>query len=364
MLKLLAFVLPLGLDSFAIAAALGTAALPAWQRWRISVIFVIFEAGMPLIGLAAGAPLAHAIGGIADYLAAAALLSVGAWMLLADDDSEAGKAKDLLSKRGIAVISLGLAISTDELAIGFSLGLTRLPAATVIAAIAVQALLASQIGLAIGGRIGERWRERAERLAGAALAALGAFLIISKLLHLSSPPPSWPPSATSWPTSSSPTATDRRPQAAGRRCYYLMTWVFSRVSARSAGPMATVGTSRSAAITVVGAGVSAGAVRAGTAVSRPAAAAATRTMTTPRPVKNPICSAVRISVVKLAGTPAGAGVVHSGASTGPSANQAPLTMPTKAPNSAVYLLLAMTSRMPPSSAAPPGRISSQSRPVL
>ena len=183
MLKLLAFVLPLGLDSFAVAAALGTAALPARQRWRISAIFVIFEAGMPLIGLAAGASLAHAVGGIADYLAAAALLAVGAWMLLDGDDSETGKAQALLSKRGVAVISLGLAISTDELAIGFSLGLTRLPVADVITAIAIQALLASQLGLALGSRIGERWREAAERLAGAALAALGIFLIIDKLLH-------------------------------------------------------------------------------------------------------------------------------------------------------------------------------------
>ena len=183
MLKLLAFVLPLGLDSFAIAAALGTVALSARQRWRISALFVLFEAGMPLIGLALGAPLAHAIGGIADYLAAAALLAVGAWMLLADDDSETGKARDLLSKRGIGVITLGLAISIDELAIGFSLGLTRLPVTAVISAIAIQALLASQIGLAIGGRVGERWRERAERVAGGALAALGVVLIVDKLLH-------------------------------------------------------------------------------------------------------------------------------------------------------------------------------------
>jgi manganese efflux pump family protein len=182
-LKLLAFVLPLGLDSFAIAAALGTATLPARQRWRISAIFILFEAGMPLIGLAAGAPLAHAIGGVADYLAAAALIAVGAWMLLAGDDSETGKAQELLRKQGVAVIALGLAISTDELAIGFSLGLTRLPAAAVIAAIAIQALVASQIGLALGGRIGERWREGAERLAGVALAALGVFLVIDKLVH-------------------------------------------------------------------------------------------------------------------------------------------------------------------------------------
>lgn len=137
MLKLLAFVLPLGLDSFAIAAALGTAALPA----------------------------------------------VGAWMLLAKEEGEAGKAQQLLSKRGIAVITLGLAISTDELAIGFSLGLTRLPVAAVILAIAIQALIASQLGLALGGRIGERWREAAERLAGLALSALGIYLTIDKALH-------------------------------------------------------------------------------------------------------------------------------------------------------------------------------------
>jgi hypothetical protein len=51
-LKLLAFVLPLGVESFATAAALGTRR----QRWRLSLLFVAFEGGMPLIGLAIGAP--------------------------------------------------------------------------------------------------------------------------------------------------------------------------------------------------------------------------------------------------------------------------------------------------------------------
>ena len=82
MLKLLAFVLPLGLDSFAVAAAIGAAGpVTAGQRLRISVIFVVFEAGMPLIGLTLGSSLARAIGDIADYLAAAAVIGVGAWIL-------------------------------------------------------------------------------------------------------------------------------------------------------------------------------------------------------------------------------------------------------------------------------------------
>jgi hypothetical protein len=72
MVRLLAFVLPLGLDSFAVAAALGAAGLTgAWDRLRVSLVFVAFEAGMPLVGLAAGGGIAQAIGGIADYLAAA-----------------------------------------------------------------------------------------------------------------------------------------------------------------------------------------------------------------------------------------------------------------------------------------------------
>jgi hypothetical protein len=42
---------------------------------RVSLIFVVFEAGMPLIGPAAGSGRACVIGGIADYLAFASRLS-------------------------------------------------------------------------------------------------------------------------------------------------------------------------------------------------------------------------------------------------------------------------------------------------
>jgi manganese efflux pump family protein len=56
-LKLLAFVLPLGLDSFAVAAAIGaTQVTTVWQRLRISLVFVIFEGGMPLTAWAWAPP--------------------------------------------------------------------------------------------------------------------------------------------------------------------------------------------------------------------------------------------------------------------------------------------------------------------
>jgi manganese efflux pump family protein len=142
---------------------------------------VIFEGGMPLIGLALGSALARGIGHVSDYLAAAAVIGVEAWMLLAGGKYEEDKAGRLTSSHGLALVALGISISLDELAIGFSIGLAGLPVAEVIVAIALQAFLAAQLGLAIGAKISERWRERAEQAAGIALIPLGGYLIIGQL---------------------------------------------------------------------------------------------------------------------------------------------------------------------------------------
>jgi putative Mn2+ efflux pump MntP len=183
-LKLLAFVLPLGLDSFAVAAAIGAIRkITVRERLRVSLVFVVFEGGMPLTGLALGSALARGIGQVADYLAAAAVVGIGAWMLLAGEKDEEEKAGRLASSHGLALIALGISISLDELAIGFSMGLTDLPTVAVILAIALQALVAAQLGLALGPKIGERWRERAEQVAGIALILLGVYLIIERLVR-------------------------------------------------------------------------------------------------------------------------------------------------------------------------------------
>src|SRR5258708_450373 len=109
---------------------------------------------------------------VADYLAAAAVIALGIFMLAHhEDDDEEYRAGRLRVTRGFDVIALGVSISMDEFAIGFSLGLVRLPVFPVIIAIGVQALIARQLGLALGHRISERFREDAERLAAVALTA-------------------------------------------------------------------------------------------------------------------------------------------------------------------------------------------------
>jgi putative Mn2+ efflux pump MntP len=98
----------------------------------------------------------------------------------ADDGDE--KSLSLLARtRGLAAIGLGVSISIDELAIGFTIGLLHFPVLVILVLIGIQTFVLTQLGIRLGQRIGERIREGAERLAGVALAALGLVLLLEKL---------------------------------------------------------------------------------------------------------------------------------------------------------------------------------------
>jgi hypothetical protein len=66
------------------------------------------------------------------------VIGIGGWMLFAHSGA-ADRAARLLSSHGLALAGLGISISLDELAIGFSIGLIHLPATAVIVALAAQA---------------------------------------------------------------------------------------------------------------------------------------------------------------------------------------------------------------------------------
>jgi manganese efflux pump family protein len=178
-LKIVALVLPLALDTFAVSAALGIAGLTPRERLRLSLVFAAFEAGMPLLGFAAGSLLGSILGAGADYLAVAVLIGVGVLILFEGDDVDGATLRG--RSRGPAVIGLGLSVSIDELAIGLSLGLLRLPVLVVAVLIGAQAFLAAQLGARLGHRAGEYLRERAQTVAGLALVFLGVLLLALKL---------------------------------------------------------------------------------------------------------------------------------------------------------------------------------------
>jgi putative Mn2+ efflux pump MntP len=184
--RVIALILPLCLDTFAVAAALGMTRPTGVQRIRFSLLFAAFEGGMPVIGLLVGAGLGKVIGDWSEYVAIAALVGLGAYMLwVRADDEDEGRVQKLASTRGPAVIALGLSVSLDELAIGFSLGLLNVPVVPAIVLIAAQAFVVSQVGFALGTRIGEATREGAERLAGAVLIVIAGALLVGRILGAS-----------------------------------------------------------------------------------------------------------------------------------------------------------------------------------
>jgi putative Mn2+ efflux pump MntP len=182
LLKLLLFVLPLGLDTFAVSAALGLQGLPKRERLRVSLLLTAFEMSMPVVGLLIGRGLGSAIGSIAEYVAAVLLIGLGIYMLMEDEAAEGEKAAGLASVSGLALLGLGLSISLDELAMGFTIGLLHLSLVLAMILIGVQAFAVAQVGLRLGARLGEEASEWAERLAGVALIGLGILILVQQLL--------------------------------------------------------------------------------------------------------------------------------------------------------------------------------------
>jgi putative Mn2+ efflux pump MntP len=82
------------------------------------------------------------------------------------------------------MLGAGVAVSLDELAIGFTLGLLGVPIVAALILIAIQAFAISQLGFAVGDRVSESIREGAERFAGLALIAIGGVVLLGKLVPL------------------------------------------------------------------------------------------------------------------------------------------------------------------------------------
>jgi putative Mn2+ efflux pump MntP len=177
---------PLALDTFALAAALGMAGLKGRDRLRVALVFTAFEAGMPIAGMLIGRGIGSFLGDWAGYGGIAFLFLAGALLLRPGqkESDESGRLKLLAHARGFAIIDLGVSISVDELTVGFSAGLLGLSILVTVVWIGVQAFVATQVGLRLGERLGEEFRERAEWVAGVALILVAVVLLVIRLARL------------------------------------------------------------------------------------------------------------------------------------------------------------------------------------
>jgi len=178
--------LPLALDTFALAAALGMAGLERRDQLRVALVFTVFEAGMPIAGLLVGRVIGSVIGQWAGYGGILFLLIAGFLLLRSGqrEEDEERRLRLLAHARGLAIIDLGLSISVDELTVGLSAGLLGLSIALTVIWIAVQAFAAAQLGLRLGARLGEEVRERSKQAAGVALILVALVLLVLKLMKI------------------------------------------------------------------------------------------------------------------------------------------------------------------------------------
>ena len=178
-LTIASIILPLAIDTFVLGTALGAAGIARRERLRTSLILTAFEAGMPVIGFLGGTAIGAGVGGWANYLAAAVLAVIGILMLRPGDGEEEDEQKLRLleTARGWSIVVLGVSISVDELAVGFGVGLLRLPLVLLIVLIALQAFLAAQLGMRLGSLVAENARHAAGRVAGLLLVLAAALLV-------------------------------------------------------------------------------------------------------------------------------------------------------------------------------------------
>jgi len=175
-LGLLLVALSLGLSNFAAAVGIGVSGIDARTRWRVGVIFGLFETAMPIVGLLLGRSLASTLGHAAHWIGAALLIATGLYAIVQALRSAHRQDQDPAAQAGQKtgrLLITGAALSIDNLAVGFALGTFHVNLAIAAVIIGAVSVSLSLIGLELGNRIGTKTGERGELLGGLVLIAVG-----------------------------------------------------------------------------------------------------------------------------------------------------------------------------------------------
>ncbi len=156
-----------------LALLLVAASLGLRTRLRVGMVFGLFEAGMPLLGLLLGHGLAGTLGHAARWIGAALLIGTGLFALIQAFRRHGGDTTSAEAQGLGQLLVSGLALSIDNLAVGFALGtyhVALVTAAVLIGAVSVTMALA---GLELGRLLGSKIGERGEALGGIVLVGVG-----------------------------------------------------------------------------------------------------------------------------------------------------------------------------------------------
>jgi putative Mn2+ efflux pump MntP len=174
LVSLLLVSVSVGLSNFAGAIGIGLSGIDARTRIRVGIAFGFFEALMPLIGLIVGEAVAGYIGHhLAGYVAGGILILTGAYTIYQGRQVKTAEHQESRGLRTHSLIITALALSIDNLAVGFALGGLQVPILLAAATIGVVSVAMSLAGLELGDRLGRRVEEWSEEIGGAVLILVG-----------------------------------------------------------------------------------------------------------------------------------------------------------------------------------------------
>ncbi|HEY2640096.1 MAG TPA: manganese efflux pump [Streptosporangiaceae bacterium] len=184
MLALLLVAASVGMSNFAAAVAIGVSGVNARTRLRVGLVFGVFETGMPVLGLLLGAQVAGDLGRAARWLGAGLLIGVGAYAVVnaIRGTRAAVRPASTVAPAGLGrLLFSGLALSMDNLVVGFALGTYHTSIAVDAITIGIVSVALSLIGLELGGRLSKLAGERGEQLAGLMLISVGVAIAAGAL---------------------------------------------------------------------------------------------------------------------------------------------------------------------------------------
>jgi putative Mn2+ efflux pump MntP len=176
MLALTLVAVSLGLSNMAAAIGIGIGGVSPRTRLSVGLIFGLFEAGMPILGLLIGHGLASLIGRQANWLAGGLLIATGCYSVITGlraDRASGPRRTQGRSPELLRLLASGLALSIDNLVVGFALGSYQVGILVGVVVIGVVSVALSLVGLEFGARIGRRAGERGQVLGGVILASVG-----------------------------------------------------------------------------------------------------------------------------------------------------------------------------------------------
>jgi manganese efflux pump family protein len=197
-----------GLSNLAASIGIGVTGVNASTRLRVGVIFGVFEAGMPVVGLLIGHRFATDLGQAARWPGAILLMIVGASGLVrslrgsrrnaagaapgreaaavsARPDGEAaavparpgGESRAASARPDVRLGRLlvsGLVLSLDNLVVGFALGTYQVGIAVGAVLIGAVSVAMSLAGLELGNILGRWIGQRSEQMSSVILILVGA----------------------------------------------------------------------------------------------------------------------------------------------------------------------------------------------